>query len=176
VSCELFVPRGSPSVVLAFKVEAPLKGARLELRPLLAGRDFHATHRENGAFGFEATRAGKALRFEPYPDVPAVLSLSNGEYRSAPDWFRGFFYQEEAARELDATEDLASPGVLSFDLTRGEALWVLAADLPSAPPLREEEPTALVNRLRQAERTRRSGFDTTPSATGALTSCAAARG
>lgn len=161
VSVELFVPRGSPAVVLAFRLETRVAGARLEVRPLLAGRDFHATHHENGAFRFDAERAGKALRFEPYPDVPAVLSLSNGEYRHAPDWFRHFHYREEAARELDATEDLASPGVLTFDLAAGEGLWVLAADLPSAPAVMTEEPEVLVARLREAERVRRGGFDTT---------------
>jgi predicted glycogen debranching enzyme len=161
VSVELFVPRRSPAVVVAFKLETRVPGARLEVRPLLSGRDFHATHRENDAFRFEAERAGKALRFEPYPDIPAILSLSNGQYRPAPDWFRGFFYQEEAARELHAVEDLASPGVLDFDIAAGEALWVLAAELPSAPPLAEEEPEVLVARLREAERTRRTGFDTT---------------
>jgi predicted glycogen debranching enzyme len=161
VSVELFVPRGSPAVVLAFKLESRIPGARLELRPLLAGRDFHATHRENPAFRFEAEQAGKALRFEPYPDIPAILSLSNGEYHPAPDWFRSFHYLEEAARDLDATEDLGSPGVLSFDLGAREALWVLSAELPSAPPLTEEEPEVLVARLREQERSRRSGFDTT---------------
>jgi predicted glycogen debranching enzyme len=161
VSVELFVPRGRPAVVVAFKLETRVTGARLEVRPLLAGRDFHATHRENAAFRFEAERAGKALRFEPYPDVPSILSLSNGEYHSAPDWFRGFHYAEEAARDLEATEDLASPGVLSFDLGAAEALWVLAAELPSAPSLGDEDVEILVARLREAERTRRSGFDTT---------------
>jgi predicted glycogen debranching enzyme len=161
VSVELFVPRGHPAVVVAFKLESRVPGARLEVRPLLAGRDFHASHKENGAFQFTAERAGKALRFEPYPDVPAILSLSNGEYRAAPDWFRGFHYAEEAARGLDATEDLASPGVLTFDLAAGEALWVLGAELPSAPPLVEEPVEVVVARLRETERVRRSGFDTT---------------
>jgi predicted glycogen debranching enzyme len=161
VSVEVFVPRGSPAVVVAFKLETRLANARLDVRPLLAGRDFHATHHENGAFQFEPEYAGRALRFEPYADVPAVLSLANGEYRHAPDWFRGFFYPEEAARELDATEDLASPGVLTFDLAAREALWILAADLPGAPPVTVEQPETLVAHLREAERTRRGGFDTT---------------
>jgi predicted glycogen debranching enzyme len=161
VSVELFVPRGSPSVVLAFKLESRVPAARLELRPLLSGRDFHAVHRENPAFRFDAERAGRAVRFEPYPDVPAVLSLSNGEYRHAPEWFRNFFYREEAERDLDAVEDLASPGVLTFDLTAGEALWALSAESPSASPLGQEEVEVVVARLREEERSRRGGFDTT---------------
>jgi hypothetical protein len=73
------------------------------------GRDFHALHQENGGCDLRATAAGNAIYFAPYPGVPAVRSLANAEYRHAPDWYRGFFYAEEAARGLDAREDLASP-------------------------------------------------------------------
>jgi predicted glycogen debranching enzyme len=155
---EIFVPHGSPATVVAFRTSEPVRGAKLELRPLLGGRDFHGTMHENAAFRWEAERRGGALRFEPYAGVPAVLSASNGEYRAAPDWYRRFFYAEEAARGLDAEEDLASPGVLSFDLEHGEGVWLLAADLPGSPPLEDAEPLALVAELRQRERARRACF------------------
>lgn len=115
-------------------------------------------HRENGSFRHEPEAQGSFLRFQPYPGVPAVLSLSNGEYQHAPDWYRSFFYAEEAARGLDAQEDLASPGVLRFDVAEQEALWVMSADLPDRLALEHESPRALVSRLRQAEHQRRSGF------------------
>jgi predicted glycogen debranching enzyme len=158
VRVEIFVPHGHAAAVVAFRLERPIPGARLELRPLLSGRDFHATHHANTSFDFNAEPREQALRFAPYPDVPAVLSLANGQYRHAPDWFRNFFYAEEAARGLDATEDLAMPGVLSFDLGAGEALWVLAADLPGCLALERENVTHLVERLRMAERARRAAF------------------
>ena len=47
---------------------------------------------------------------------------------------------QERARGLDHIEDLASPGVFTFDLSRGEAVWILAADevasrdAPERPP------------------------------------------
>lgn len=158
VDVELFIPHGRPAAVLSFKLERPVPGAKLEVRPLLAGRDFHGLHRENGGFRHEPEARGSFLRFLPYPGVPAVLSLSNGEYQHAPDWYRSFFYAEEAARGLDAQEDLASPGVLRFDVAEQEALWVMSADLPDTLALEHESPRALVSRLRQAERQRRSGF------------------
>jgi predicted glycogen debranching enzyme len=157
---ELFVPRGSPATVISLRLSKPLAGARLELRPLLSGRDFHALQGENSQFAQEPRTLGGALRFEPYAGVPAVLSLSNAVYQHRPDWYRSFHYAEEAARGLDAQEDLASPGVLVFDVSEHEALWVLSADLPGKLELEHEEPRALVSRLRQAERQRRSGFAT----------------
>jgi predicted glycogen debranching enzyme len=160
VDVEIFVPHGSPAVVVSFRLGTLVPGAKLEVRPLLSGRDFHGSHRENGAFDPEPAAHGNALRFQPYRDVPAVLMLSNGRYRHAPDWYRSFFYVEEAARGLSAEEDLASPGVIGFDVAEQEALWVLSADLPRKLALEHESPRPLVARLRQSERQRRSGFAT----------------
>jgi predicted glycogen debranching enzyme len=158
VAVELFVPHGTAAVVVSFRLETPAERARLEVRPLLSGRDFHATHHENPVFAWDAAPHGNARRFAPYPGVPAVLSLANAEYRAAPEWYRRFHYAEEEARGLDASEDLASPGELRFDLGAGEALWVLAAELPGHWALESEDVGTLVERLRAAERNRRASF------------------
>jgi predicted glycogen debranching enzyme len=158
VTLELFVPHGSAAVVLAFRLQRAVAGATLLVRPLISGRGFHALQHENGATELEPRPAGAALRFAPYRGVPAFMSLANGNYRHAPDWYRRFFYAEEAARGLDSTEDLASPGVLSFDLAAREALWVLSADTPGGLKLEQETAGGLVERLRVAERARRAGF------------------
>jgi len=158
VRVETFVPHGEPAVVVSFALEEPVPAATLDVRPLLSGRDFHGTHHENGAFRFDADACGRALRFEPYAGVPALLSLSNGSFHPAPDWYRNFFYAEEAARGLDASEDLAVPGVLSLELANSEGLWVLAADLPGRLSLEGESAEVLVERLRIAERARRARF------------------
>jgi predicted glycogen debranching enzyme len=158
VVVEIFVPRGRAACVVTFRLERPSSGAKLDVRALFSGRDFHGTHGENGAFRFEPTSAGSALRFEPYAGVPAVLTVSNGTYRHAPDWYRHFFQAEEAARGLDALEDLASPGVWSFDIGGREAVWVLAADVPGRLRFGAEEPLDLVQRLRRDERDRRRSF------------------
>jgi predicted glycogen debranching enzyme len=158
VRVETFVPQGEPAVVVSFALEEPLPGATLEVRPLFSGRDFHAMQHENEAFRWAADPCGHALRFEPYAGVPAVLSLANGSFTAAPDWYRNFFYAEEAARGLDASEDLAAPGVLSFELSKREALWVLAADLPGRLALERESIEGVVERLRRAERARRARF------------------
>jgi predicted glycogen debranching enzyme len=158
VQVEVFVPRGAPAAVVTFRLDRPVSGARLEVRPLFSARDFHSLQQENGSCDLCPKSAGSALRFEPYHGVPAILSLANARYQHAPDWYRGFFYAEEAARGLDAREDLASPGVLSFDLGAGEAFWVLSADSPGALGLEQETPAPLVDRLRKAELARRSRF------------------
>jgi len=127
---ELFVLRGSPTVLVSFRLEGKQTGVRLCLRPFLSGRDFHALQRENSVFRFDPEQHGSRLRFSPYAGVPPVDMLSNGSYDHAPEWYRNFRYTEEAERGLDCDEDLAAPGVLSFDLSAGPAIWISSATTP----------------------------------------------
>jgi predicted glycogen debranching enzyme len=158
VTVELFVPQRRPALALAVRLERPLPGARLELRPLLSGRDFHGLHHENSGARLDSERRGRAVRWAPYPDVPAVQCLSNGEYRAAPDWYRRFFYAEEALRGLDAVEDLSTPGVFSFDLSEDEAVCLFSAELPKGLSFDGADPLQLVDELRQRELERRRRF------------------
>jgi len=98
----------------------------LHVQPLLAGRDYHATHHENPAFRFEPELAGDCVTWQPYPGVPAIHCTANGLYQHAPDWYRNFYYADEAERGLDAFEDLATPGVFTFDLASGPAAMVVS--------------------------------------------------
>src|ERR1051326_5283539 len=100
-------------------------GLRLVVRPFLSGRDAHALHHENPSCRADATAFPERVRWQPYPSVPAVLSLFNGSYVHAPVWYRGFQLDEERARGLEYLEDCLSPGLLSWDLAGREAVWIL---------------------------------------------------
>ncbi len=116
------------SVVLSWRLDdARHRPATLNVRPLLSGRDHHALMQQNPAFAFTARAVAGNATWRPYAALPAISALSNGAYRHDPQWFRNFHYSEEAARGLDAEEDLASPGAFDFDLCNGEALMVLRA-------------------------------------------------
>lgn len=95
-----------------------LRGApcRLLVRPFLSGRDFHALHHENPAFDFTPRIDGSHLVWTPYEGVPAIHAFAHGSYRHQPAWYRGFHYDQEYARGLDADEDLACPGAFELDL------------------------------------------------------------
>jgi predicted glycogen debranching enzyme len=113
------------ATVCAWRRIAGSGPAWLHLRPLLSGRGYHALMRENAAFDFTATTHGGNASWQPYHGVPAISILSNGTYGHAPDWYRSFLYTEEAARGLDCIEDLASPGIFTFDLAQRDAALVL---------------------------------------------------
>src|SRR5689334_4561871 len=65
VDQQLLVPRGTAVVVVTWRMASPAPAARLTVRPLLSGRDHHATHHENAAFRFEPERSGDLLVWRP---------------------------------------------------------------------------------------------------------------
>src|SRR5258706_11089743 len=60
IAGELVVQRGSPRTALRWTKLAGTARA-LHVQPLLAGRDYHGTHHENGAFRFEPDIAGEQV-------------------------------------------------------------------------------------------------------------------
>jgi predicted glycogen debranching enzyme len=158
IAHELFVDR-SGATTLAWRLLAGTGTIALEVRPLLSGRDYHALHRENGSFRFAATADGDTVAWHPYQGVPGVRAQSNGVYSSSPDWYRNFLYAAEQERGLDDTEDLASPGVFSWTLTRERCEAVLVLD-PASATEPEMDAEARVSRARDVERDRRQRFRT----------------
>lgn len=160
VETELFAVHGAPRVVLRFRCTHATGPVTLQLRPLCSGRDYHAVQRDNTAFRFDVERAGPRTRLQPYPDQPAIEWWSNAAYEHAPEWFLNFQYDEERRRGLACIEDLASPGVLRFELSREPGVWILSADLPSARDATAEfaNPVAAAELLATRERARRSAF------------------
>ncbi len=171
VDQQLFVRRGAPVTAIAWKRIEGRGPVTLVVRPFLSGRDYHALHHENAAFRFEAAEDSPGrIQWRPYDGVPGTQALHNGDYAPEPHWYRGFQYDAERERGLDHVEDLAAPGLLRFDLGRGEAALILSAcDLPvdatgngdGTHDVREDDGSdaaTILTRLRQAERARRQAF------------------
>ncbi len=134
MTCDVFVAPGSGQTTVRWRLDGG-GPAVLHVRPLLSGRDYHALHHENPAFRFDPIEQGnRAVVWQPYPDLPPIAA-HGGAYRHDPLWFRQFLYAEEAARGLDCLEDLASPGVLSWDLAKGEATLAWRADRAPVLPV-----------------------------------------
>ena len=155
---ELFVPKDRSMVVLRWRLVRPVAGQRLAVRPLLAGRDIHALHHENGDFRFAAQVTPDQVRWHPYQGLPGVIGVHNGNYQHSPTWYRGFQLDEERARGFDFVEDAAAPGVLSWDLSAGEAVLIFATDLAEQTDDLALEPVKAAARLRKRERLRRGRF------------------
>jgi hypothetical protein len=165
---EVIALSGLPIVLCCWSISRPLPGARLCVRPLLSGRNFHALHQESSACNLAATTDGEQLLFRTYESLPAVRSLANARFEVAPDWYRHFQYERERERGLDFVEDLASPGVLRFDLAQTSADWILAADTPEVRAfLAGRAAQEVASDIRAREQKRRAGYDSPLEAAGA---------
>jgi predicted glycogen debranching enzyme len=151
---ELFVPRGSSLVALRWRMVGGAAPLRLEVRPFFSGRDYHSLHHANPAFDFEPVAHGDRLRWTPYPGVPRTDAVSNGVYRSEPEWYRSFLYTEERARGLDCEEDLAAPGIFAWELADGDAVLILGTE--GVVP--DDHAVRTFTRLRSAEHARRAAL------------------
>lgn len=156
---EILTEHETGRTVVTWRAEGPVP-VMLEVRLFLSGRDYHSTHHENGAFRFEPDLNGALITWKPYDGAPVIEALTNGTYVQSPEWYRNFLYSAERERGLDDTEDLASPGVLSWELgCDGEAALVLATGERQLAPTRADA-LACAQSIRQAEAARRASFST----------------
>jgi predicted glycogen debranching enzyme len=158
---EIFAIKDASVTALSWRLLTAKAKATLSLRPFLSGRDYHAMHHQNDRFNFEPQIDNEGVIWHPYPGLPGIVARHNGRYLHQPDWYRNFLYEEERTRGLDFTEDLASPGTFCWDLSKGEAVWILAAEGFNNVRLPPEVTTEqLLLNFRVAERRRRAQFST----------------
>jgi len=149
----VFMVQGANTTVIQYSLRAAAAPAacRLELRPLIAFRDYHATAHENGALDGRLEVTPEWVKLAPYHDqTPLYLAPSGAEVRQTGEWYRNFEYEVESERGLDHLEDLFQPCVLTFDLNSS----VTAAVVASAG----QAETRAANELRSAEIARREGI------------------
>jgi predicted glycogen debranching enzyme len=161
VEHELFVAKGQPMSCLSWKVLGPRREAKLFVRPFLSGRDYHSLHKSNPAFRFEPEILSNRVSWAPYAGLPAIAALTNAQYSHQPIWYYNFRYEAERARGLDCEEDLAAPGIFSWDLANGKAVLVLTTKEHAAANLSASvKPSELLNKVRESELKRREMFRT----------------
>jgi predicted glycogen debranching enzyme len=120
VQREILSIHGRDIVMVRWKLigKKPSK-AVLRVRPKLTGRDYHATHHENGSLSTEAQVGSGMVVWHCYSDLPSVRAFHSGGYRHEPNWYRHIQFPVEQQRGLDAEEDWWSPGEFTFDLESG---------------------------------------------------------
>jgi len=118
----LFLVHGEGTLVVTYTLEAAPAGVpvRLDVRPLLAFRDYHSLGHESGAFRQEVERGEGRLTVRPFEGLPA-LTFAHGRAKvhDGAYWYRRFVYQAEKQRGFDFEEDLFSPFSLEVELEEG---------------------------------------------------------
>lgn len=124
---------GHNTTVIRYDVEAATDanaaGAFLfELRPFVAGRDYHHLMQANEGIRRDAVVDGTVVRLPSYPGLPEVcLHLPEAAaFSAAPEWYYDFEYERESYRGLDAREDLFTHGGIELALRPGDQVTIVA--------------------------------------------------
>src|SRR5215510_10318507 len=142
----IFMPRGSNTVQVEYKLLECPPGIQpqLELRPLIAFRDYHSTTHENNALDSSVESAPGLVSMRPYAGLPRLHWAHNAQAMQKEGyWYRSFLYRVERERGLDFKEDLFNPLVLSWTLNKRQNAVVIAStevyDVGNAAKLRRKE-------------------------------------
>jgi len=126
----IFMVQGSNTVVIEYTLVSQEEESDLDLevRPLIAFRDFHSTTHENPVLDRTITQTAGCVRLQPYHDQPAMF-LGHDADAVVEDghWYRNFEFAEERERGLDFREDLFSPFVFRTTLGAGRKRFVVIA-------------------------------------------------
>jgi predicted glycogen debranching enzyme len=126
----VFMIHGENSTVIQYELRGEATDCVLEVRPLIAFRDYHSTMHENGALNPRVEVEPNLATLRPYDGVPTLhLAHNAAELDLNGWWYRNFEYQVERERGLDFREDLFSPCALKFDLGhRGRAAIIASTE------------------------------------------------
>ncbi len=154
----VFMVQGENTTVIEYELRGldhdPVPQCTLELRPLLAYRDYHSTAHRHEHIDSRLRSYPGGFAVQPYSVLPALyLSHTPAQVQPGGDWYLNFEYAQERERGLDFQEDLFTPAVLSFDLSANAAAAVIASMAP-----RDAMKSA---QYRESELRRRAQIDST---------------
>ncbi len=166
---QVFLPHGRDEVLVRYVLSAgPDEEVMLHVGPFTPLRDYHALTRAfPGTYGMK--EIGGWIALDAYADGPRLwlttVRNDGGEpaqFDGHSDWWYGLLYRQEAARGLEAREDLFVPGwfracgrgTIDITLRAAAAFGAAMDDLPDAPPPLSDAPETAArsvdNRLREA--------------------------
>ena len=149
----VFMVYGENTTVIQYEARRAGEAAScmLEVRPLLAFRDYHSTTHENSSLNRRVHSETNMASFAPYEGLPALHLAHDADRIDATGyWYRDFELQAERDRGLDFREDLFAPAAFTFDL-KGRA----RASIIASTERRDVKDAA---RLKQNEIERREGI------------------
>jgi len=149
---KVFMLHGVNTVVVSYRLTGAPDGAELQVRPMIAAREFHGLGLENSGVevDWEEERAG-LIAYRAYPGTPTLrFSHDASEVLTSPFWYRQLEYEMEAARGLPFREDLFVPFSFSYKLGAGPARGLIVSTEMSLPWAGEAAALETQERARRA--------------------------
>lgn len=118
VEKRLHLSHGRNAVEIGYSVRAAGRRVRLQLRPLLALRDFHSLRRRPHGAPVESIFQCRPIGMGVVvvcDHLGIVLTSDAPRFRDDPAWWEGLRYEREQDRGQDHIEDLYTPGEFIID-------------------------------------------------------------
>jgi predicted glycogen debranching enzyme len=134
-------------VLISSKSKEPLK---LQLQPMLAGRDFHATIQFEQRPAWTVSSTPDSIQLQA-PQCPVKLFLTHNADRFNVNalWWYNFEFRMERQRGYPDREDLWTPGLLEFTLKTGVPVGFIASTKATPWNQAEQLITATAERHRK---------------------------
>lgn len=123
-------------VMIRYELRKSPAEVTLNLKPFLAFRNIHSLTRQNSEACTDYRVIGNGVSFnmyEGFPDLDLQLSSSSFEFKSAPYWYNGITYSDEARRGFECKEDLFVPGAFILKMKQGDSV-ILSASVNEENP------------------------------------------
>jgi predicted glycogen debranching enzyme len=137
----VFMVEGENTTVVEYRISKnePAAEIQLQLRPLIAFRDYHSLTHENGAINGSIDEQPGIISISPYKGLPALYLAHNAMHVERTGyWYHNFEYGAERERGLDFAEDLFNPCVLYFDLdSQSKATTIASTELRNTSAAQE---------------------------------------
>ena len=133
----IFMAPGSNTSYLRLSVVRAGAALHVQFKPLVTYRDYHSEGR--GVRPFRArpgSRSGEAgCTVTAFDGArPFRLAVHGGDYTADDTWYWNFLHREEAARGMDALDDLWGPGLFRVTLENDAAVHFTASTETTVAP------------------------------------------
>ena len=123
----VFMPHGRSATVVRYRVHAP-GAASLEIRPLVAFRDYHSLQREALDIFLKAELRENLVSLRKQDDRTHLFLAHDAGHASVEGhWYRRFEYREERVRGFDFHEDLFNPCLLVWRIGSDTTCDIIAS-------------------------------------------------
>jgi predicted glycogen debranching enzyme len=131
----VFMPHGENATVVRYRVHAPgAAQASLEIRPLVAFRDYHSLQREALDVFLKAELQDNLVSLCKQDDGAQMFLAHDAGHASVEGyWYRRFEYPEERARGFDFHEDLFNPCLLVWQIKGDTTCDIIASTRQQVP-------------------------------------------
>ena len=119
----VFMPRNMQATFIKYELLSAPENIQIEIRPLAAHRGIMDLCPDKAGADFESFFSKNSVTINGR-GLQSHVSFHKGEWRQKPLWFENLMYESDES-ERPGTDTIWSPGILSFDMSEGESVYIM---------------------------------------------------